>query len=144
MALLILTLPTAFAGTPVPEDFLTRYDTIRVALVADKLDDAEVAARGLATATAADPTLADPATRLGAAPDAKTARIAFGDLSRALVLELASGGPKVWVYHCPMWSSGFAWWVQPKAGIANPYMGTSMPECGEEMSLKAAAKAAAG
>jgi hypothetical protein len=128
---------SAAANLPVAEA-LARYDAIRLALCEDRLEEARSAAGGLSS----DGGLAAPAAALVAAADMNAARAAFAELSRALVLRLASGpAPKVSVYHCPMWE-GYAWWVQRKAGIANPYMGHAMPECGEELSLKAAVKAA--
>jgi hypothetical protein len=36
----------------------------------------------------------------------------------------------------------YPYWLQPAAGIANPYMGTSMPRCGEGASFTAAVKKA--
>ncbi len=132
----------ALAASPAsPGEPLAHYDAVRVALVADNLVAAEAAARELATG--GDAALATAAQGVGSAPDLASARAAFSALSRAYISELASqpSPPKVSVYHCPMYQ-GFAWWVQPKAGIANPYLGQQMPGCGEEMSLKAAAKAA--
>ncbi len=132
----------AVSVAPVAVDALTQYDTIRAALAEDRLDAARTAASAL---SAADSGLAAAAGALALAADANSARLAFSDLSKALVLRLGSTTPtpKVFAYSCPMWQ-GFAWWVQPKAGISNPYMGLAMPECGEEKSLKGAVKAASG
>jgi hypothetical protein len=44
-------------------------------------------------------------------------------------------------FRCPM-TEAWPYWLQATAGIANPYMGTSMPACGEGTSFKAALKAA--
>jgi DNA-binding GntR family transcriptional regulator len=101
------------------------------------------AAARLAAAHPDDPALLAAAQAVTAAADSTTARQAFSELSRLLVLRLAttSGAPRVLAYHCPMWE-GYAWWIQLKPGISNPYMGQSMPTCGEETSLKAAIKAA--
>lgn len=119
---------------------VARYDTVRVALVEDRLDDARAAAAELAKA---DSGLAPHADAVAGAADAAAARSAFAELSRALVVRLSAdaSAPKVLAYHCPM-AAGYAYWIQSKAGIGNPYMGTSMPACGEERALKAAAKAA--
>jgi hypothetical protein len=132
------------AAVVLPAHQLTRYDTVRAALVADDLGAATAAARALGEAPGADPGLARAAGALAAAPDLAAARMAFGDLSRVVITALvaAPSGPKVFVYHCPMFA-GFAWWIQLEPGIANPYMGRAMPACGEERSLKAAARAAA-
>lgn len=120
-----------------------QYDAVRLALVADRLDAATSAAQELATAWAADAPLAAVASTLAMAADLTRARTSFGELSKLVLIRLAAGdGPKVLVYHCPMFQ-GFAWWIQQKPGIANPYMGQAMPTCGVEVSLKAGAKAAA-
>lgn len=134
----------AAVSVAVAPDRLGQYDAIRLALVSDQLDATKAAATTLAAASTADPEVAAAASAVAAAPDLAGARAAFGELSRLLLSRLGAqgGGPKVIVYHCPMFA-GFAWWVQPKSGIANPYMGQAMPGCGEETSLKAAVKAAA-
>lgn len=138
LTLLLATL--AHAADLASADAVARYETIRVALLEDRIDDARAAAQGLA---AADAGLATQAAAVGGAADDAAARSAFGELSRALVTRISAdaAAPKVLAYHCPM-ASGYAWWIQSKAGIGNPYMGTSMPACGEEKSLKAAVKAA--
>lgn len=139
--------PSAFAAEPPttlpPTELLARYDAVRIALNTDQLDDARSRARELAAVDAGDLPVAGAASTIALSPDINAARIAFSELSRAFVLELAETQkpPRVSVYFCPMWS-GYAWWVQPKAGLANPYMGQAMSDCGEEISLKAAAKAA--
>ncbi len=146
-----LTAP-AMAAAPVAEpmavavapDTLARYDTIRAALVVDRLDAAQAGARDLAAATpAADGTLIAAATILASASSLPQARMAFGELSRLVILRASAAdpAPRVWTYYCPMFA-GFPWWIQAKPGLANPYMGQAMPGCGEERSLKLAAKAA--
>lgn len=150
--LALVAAPPGWAGEPVSvepvvslaPDALTRYDAVRTALVDDKLDAVLTAARELATSAAGDTALAESATAVATAQDLGSARIAFGGLSRLLIARVASTSPvpKVVVYHCSMFEH-FAWWIQLKTGIANPYMGQAMPECGEEKSLKSAVKAAA-
>lgn len=122
----------AWAGDPA----LDAYDRVRVALVEDRVDDAR---REAAAITA--PELLTPARALAATTDAVGARLAFGELSRALVAHYAAvGAPDgLRVFRCPM-TPAWPYWVQPTAGIANPYMGTSMPRCGEGTSFAAAAK----
>jgi Cu(I)/Ag(I) efflux system membrane fusion protein len=120
---------------------LGAYDAIRVALVADSAGDASAAARSLAER--APEGAATGALAVADAPDLAAMRLAFGDLSRAVVLSFADAPPDgLHVYRCPMVST-YAYWLQADAGLQNPYMGTAMPECGEGTSLKAAAKAAA-
>lgn len=133
----------AAASSAVAPDLVAPYDAIRLALVNDKLDVVQSAAREFGSAAAGDAALAAAASAVAASPDLLSARTGFGELSRLLVIRLAATKPtaKVLVYHCPMFA-GFPWWIQSKSGIANPYMGQAMPECGEEISLKAAVKAA--
>jgi Cu(I)/Ag(I) efflux system membrane fusion protein len=72
------------------------------------------------------------AASMGRAEDLKAARQAFGELSRLLIL-LAGADPRLaegWhVFECPMVET-FPKWMQPSAGIDNPYMGQAMPACG--------------
>lgn len=134
--------PPSAAVVPAPSQWLSDYDGIRLALVADDASAATTAARSLASSAGGDPDLAAAAVRVASATDTTAQRSAFSELSRLVVLRAsAPGASRVLVYHCPMFA-GFAYWIQPKAGIANPYMGAAMPECGEEVSMKAAARAA--
>lgn len=115
------------------------YDVLRAELVEDDDAGATQAARALA-ATA--PALTTSATAVADAPDLPAKRVAFGELSRALVLGLGSApATKLWAYRCPM-VTGYAYWLQTAPGLANPYMGQAMPACGEGVGLKAAIKAA--
>lgn len=137
--------PTAAASASpaVTSALLAQYDVLRIALLADKLDASVAAAREIVSASAGDSALLNAATSVSTASDLATARTAFGELSRLLIQRLSttSPAPKALVYYCPMFA-GFPYWLQPKAGLANPYMGQSMPGCGEETSLKVALKAA--
>lgn len=134
--------PPPASVVPAPAQWLTGYDTLRLALVADDSAAATAAAQAMATSADGDAALAAAASRVVSAKDVAGMRTAFSELSRLVIQRLSgAGSPRVLAYHCPMYA-GFAYWVQPKAGIANPYMGRAMPECGEEVSLKAAVKAA--
>lgn len=134
--------PPSAAVVPAPSQWLSDYDRIRRALVADDESAATTAAQSLASSAGGDLDLAAAAVRVALATGTTAKRTAFSELSRLVVLRAsAPGAPRVLVYHCPMFAD-FAYWIQPKAGIANPYMGTAMPECGEEVSMKSAAKAA--
>lgn len=132
---MLLLLPFAFAGAPVP---LQGYEAVRIALVADQKEAAAAAARAYA-GELADPQLVAAANELAAAPDLPAMRHAFATLSRGVVLQL-DGTQKVYVYHCPM-TTEWGWWVQTQPGMQNPYMGAAMPVCGEGVSLKSAQKA---
>ena len=66
------------------------------------------------------------------AEDLSAARVAFGEVSRGLML-LADRDPRLvegWhVFACPMVIS-FAKWLQPADEMENPYMGQAMLKCG--------------
>lgn len=146
-AVLAFAPPAVGADTPplstvAPAQWLPGYDAVRLALVADDEAAAIASAQALATSAGGDTEIAAAAGKVATATDTAARRAAFADLSRVVLLRLSNpGSPRVLAYHCPMYA-GFAYWVQPKAGIANPYMGRAMPECGEEVSLRAAVKAA--
>ncbi len=124
----------------IPTVDLPGYDAVRSALVADQPAAVQVAAAALA---ASDPAVAALASAVATATELPAQRTAFAELSKAEVLRLADAKQKVFVYYCPM-APNYAYWLQAKPGLANPYMGVAMPECGEEVSLKVATKAAAG
>jgi hypothetical protein len=120
---------------------LAAYDAIRVPLVADQMPAAADAARALAAA-APTPDLAAASLHVANAADLTAMRLAYADLSRKLVLAFAASPPKdLRVYRCPM-APAYPYWLQDEAGLQNPYMGTSMPGCGEGTTLKEAVKAA--
>jgi hypothetical protein len=123
--------------------YIAGYEAVRIALRNDQLSGAQSAAQQLVALTPGDTPMITAAAAITAATELHSARVGFGALSQVLIARLgsATAAPKVWAYFCPMFD-GFAWWIQAKPGIANPYMGESMPACGEETSLKAATKAA--
>jgi hypothetical protein len=136
--------PAAAAASAIPEDILGQYEAVRKALLADDDNAAATAARALAAGAGADADLSAAAVAIAEAADLSARRARFGDLSRLLVLRLGgTGSSNVVVYHCPMVTEGYGYWLQAERGIGNPYMGTSMPRCGGESSLRAALKAAA-
>jgi hypothetical protein len=76
------------------------------------------------------------AARLREAPrdDAVEARRSYGEVSRHLVAMVHAEpelGRGLSVFECPM-AVGYRKWVQRGEGgtLSNPYMGTSMPTCG--------------
>jgi hypothetical protein len=131
-------------AVPAPAAWIPGYDALRLALVADDGPAMVTAARALAAQLAGDAELSTATSTIADAADASARRTAFSRLSRLVILRLAAdrSAPHVVVYHCPMFQ-GYGYWIQPKSGIANPYMGQAMPECGEEVGMKAAVKAAA-
>lgn len=124
-----------------PEQLLTLYEAVRVPLAQDRIDSARDGARSMSAASPDG--IAAAASQVAASPDPRAMRLAFGELSRAVVVSLAAEGPpaKLKVFRCPM-AEGWPFWLQTSSGISNPYMGLSMPTCGEGSSFGAAAKAA--
>ena len=148
----------------VPEDLrdeleaiLDAYFDASRALVAD--DGAALAALGPALKTPGDVMVRadglDPLfVRLGQAAvalgqsveseeDLEELRKLFGSLSREVVAYLRDCAPtrvaggELFVFRCPMADPyGFELWVQDEDGLANPYMGQSMPECGMAAELR--------
>ena len=130
-------------GVAADNAVVVRYDSVRTALAADDLAAARKASHALAAAAragGAGPHRAAIATRadeLRAAGDIAAARLAFGELSRALITLLVAE-PALAVgataYRCPM-AKGYKKWVQLGGELANPYMGKRMLKCGSKTAL---------
>jgi len=97
--------------------FLTSYEKIHAALVAEDLPGAKAAATELG----------DSGSDIAKANSLKDARAAFEKLS-GKAKQLAAGQPGYHVYHCPMLKKD---WVQTSTTTANPYGGKEMIGCGE-------------
>ncbi len=97
--------------------FLTSYEKIHVALAADNLADAKVAAAELG----------DSGNDIAKANSLKDARIGFEKLS-AQARTMVAGQSGYHVAHCPMLNKD---WVQTSTTISNPYGGKEMVSCGE-------------
>jgi hypothetical protein len=126
--LLIITLAlatSAFANA----SFFAKYETVRQALIAEKLKDVRTSAAALAAdarrAKNADVAkLADAVAKSG---DIAKARVAFAALSDALIkLRANASGNKPSVYFCPMVNQS---WLQAKGEVGNPY-DSAMVKCG--------------
>lgn len=111
------------------------YLDIQAKLAADKIDGIKPAAQAIATQASrmgapGDP-IAKAAKAIGEAADIKAARLAFGDLSDAVIAAGKADGwkdvPEVKVAYCPMVKKS---WVQKESEIRNPYLGSSMLTCG--------------
>ncbi len=141
IALFALSLALGADAAPPPE--LVAYEHVRVALVTDDLALAKAALPELLSTLQSDAAAQKAAGAIGGASDLPAARLAFGELSKALIANYATvGAPDgVHVYYCPM-TTTFPYWLQTESGLKNPYMGTMMPICGEGVAFKAAAKAA--
>jgi hypothetical protein len=97
--------------------FLSRYERVHTALVADDLAAAKTAAGDLG----------EEGVALAKSSSLKEARAAFEKLSDK-AKQLAAGQSGYYVVHCPMLKKD---WVQPTSKIANPYGGKEMVMCGE-------------
>ncbi|GDX81036.1 hypothetical protein LBMAG42_28470 [Deltaproteobacteria bacterium] len=133
----LLLIGAAFSAVPVAE-----YDAVRAALAADNAPAAAAAATTLAADATLDPLMLAPARAVAAATDIVVMRVAFAELSRTAILALGlTPAEKVQVYKCPM-APNYQYWMQAKAGLANPYFGKSMLTCGEGVAIKVAYQAA--
>lgn len=123
---------------------LASYEAVSHALFLDNAGATVVLARALAAGTRdSSPSVSAAADAVAAVDNLADQRVAFAELSRQVVLVLdVAPPPGVKTFRCPM-VDGYAFWVQPDAGVRNPYMGQKMAHCGEGTSLHAAAKAAA-
>lgn len=113
------------------------YDALRAALANDDLPATRSASALLAQTAAKIPMLGPSATTVSAAKDLGSARLAFGDVSKAYITYLVAN-PKdaegAHVFRCPM-ADGYKKWVQREAKMANPYMGQRMLQCGSKVAL---------
>ena len=131
-----------YAAAPPAPTWLAPYDTGRVELVKDHVAEAAAAA-ALLVPTLPDPDVKEAATRVASASDLGAMRIAFGDLSRLLIVHAASGAPAYAlppgtpVFHCSM-TTCYGYWLQDEGRIGNPFEGQAMPRCGEKSSVQAA------
>ena len=86
--------------------------------------------------TAAEP-LGAAAKSLAGAAEITAARTAFEPLSESLyrlIQQFGISGRSVYRYHCPMaFDNKGADWLQDKQGVENPYFGSAMFRCGEEV-----------
>ena len=106
------------------------YETIRATLAADKLDGIPDHAARLAPLAAelGGSDARQASERLGQATDLKSARDAFGVLSKALVPKFREAKlAGVFAFECSMVKLP---WAQRGENVQNPYMGKAMSTCG--------------
>jgi hypothetical protein len=103
--------------SPGDKQFLSGYEKVRTALVAEDLNSAKKAASALGAA----------GTTLMASQSLEEARAAFAKLSDNAE-KLAAGRSGFYVMHCPMVNKD---WVQTTPQVGNPYGGKDMVGCGE-------------
>jgi hypothetical protein len=113
------------------------YIQVQGALVKDSMAGVAKAGAAMAKAIKGDSKQALPAKAaeqaeaLGKAKDLEAARAAFKSLSESLVEFVKGQKAAAGTYHvayCPMAKAS---WVQTGTTVLNPYMGKSMPHCGQ-------------
>ena len=127
--LLIVALLTFAASAFANPSFFTKYETVRKALIAEKLAEVKAGAAALATdaTKAKNAEVAKLADAVAKSGDIDKARVAFAALSDELIkLRATATGTKPSVYFCPMVNKS---WLQTKGKIGNPY-DSAMVECG--------------
>lgn len=116
---------------------LDHYLKIQAALADDSTKSVADNAAAISKAVKADeaktlsPDVASAADGVAKAKDLPAARENFKDLSQSLIKYLADNKVKTGKFEeifCPMAN---AYWLQTNQAIANPYLGHSMPGCGE-------------
>lgn len=111
------------------------YLEIQAKLAADTIDGVKPAAHAIGDQAArmgtAGEAIVKSAQAIENAADLKATRLAFGDLSDAVIAagkaELWKDVPDVKIAYCPMAKKS---WVQKEAEIRNPYYGSAMLTCG--------------
>ncbi len=122
---------------PPVQSVLDNYIKVHGALVQDSLAGVSSAGTAMVKAIQADPKhtlparVAEQADALGKANDLATARAAFKTLSESLIEFVKAQKAAAGTYHaayCPMAKAS---WLQTGTTVMNPYMGKSMPHCGQ-------------
>lgn len=112
------------------------YLEIQAKLASDTIDGVKPAAKAIGEQAArmgeGGETIVKSAKAVEDAADLKATRLAFGDLSDAVIAAGKAEGwkdvPEVKIAYCPMARKS---WVQKESEIRNPYYGKSMLTCGE-------------
>jgi hypothetical protein len=126
-----------FAGGAEAQSVLEPYVQIQRALASDQFQGVPAQAGALSKALEGDawrdapPALRQALEKLLKAKDIWSARLAFKELSSALIPYLKGKGIKTGRYviaHCPMVDGD---WIQEGKEVRNPYYGSEMLECGE-------------
>jgi hypothetical protein len=117
VALFAIASSASAANSDQNKQFLSAYEKVHHALVADDLAGAKAAAGELG----------DAGSDLTKSSSLKDARAAFEKLSPT-AKQLAAGQSGYHVFHCPMLKKD---WVQTSTTAENPYGGKEMASCGE-------------
>jgi Cu(I)/Ag(I) efflux system membrane fusion protein len=123
------------AAADLPAALVDPYLAVQAALSSDKFDGVTAAAQQIETAAvnlgSENEGIVAGAKKLSAAKDIAAARVAFGEVSAAIVEyaeKTKSGfGKDVRLAYCPMVKKP---WLQKEETIRNPYYGSSMLICG--------------
>jgi len=120
--------------TPDKRAIVDGYDALRDALARDSLGDTKTTAQTLLAALEEQelPAFARTARVMEGAQDLETARLIFGEISKAYItwlVEHPDAAEGLHVFRCPM-AKGYEKWVEKQAKMANPYMGQRMLQCG--------------
>lgn len=132
--------PAPQAGAPAKTEhppIVLAYDALREALAVDDLDLAKAKAKELAAISGAPEKLVQVATDFDKMPNFDTARVAFGEISRAYITHLAANpdlARGLIAFRCPM-AEVYQLWVQLDEPMRNPYMGKRMLECGSKVPM---------
>lgn len=113
------------------------YDALREALATDDLDAAKAKAKALADVGGAPEQVVAIGNNFAKLPNLETARVAFGEISRAYITHLSKNpdlAKGLIAFRCPM-AEAYQLWVQTGEPMRNPYMGKRMLECGSKVDL---------
>jgi len=142
-AIAMLAVGAVMAGPPATtaDQLLQRYYSVHKSLASDSINGiaasiaemARISRQAAVTETQGRTQLiaiSDVVAKFDTA-DLKSARNGFGDLSDKLIAYLKAAGSKTnppYQFYCSMVKKN---WLQPDKATRNPYMGASMPTCGE-------------
>lgn len=130
------TAPVAKLPQPVASVF-AGYIQIQTALAGDSLEGVVASAQAIAKVVKEDKagtfsaTIGPQAEAVAKAADLAGARVAFKPLSESLIQFASKDATLAGLYrqvHCPMAKAS---WLQTGSTVNNPYMGKSMPRCGQ-------------
>jgi hypothetical protein len=121
------------------EQILDQYFQVGASLTKDSLPDAQKAAQAMNKSVPANDSahqkelsdLAKQAQALSSAKDLTEARKVFADMTGPMKQLTSSTKLEAHEFYCPMVKKS---WLQKSDKVQNPYLGKSMPTCGEKKS----------
>ena len=119
------------------EQILDQYFQVGASLTKGSLADAQKAAEKLATSIPANDSahqkeltaLSDQAKAISTSKDIKDARNAFAGMTEPMKELAGSTKLEAHEFYCPMVNKS---WLQKSDKVQNPYLGKSMPGCGQK------------